>query len=508
MWKHARAWVAAILAIVGGGATVFAWAVASPVGASPDEDYHLASIWCPAIQDGSCSTRTTSNGTVEVAVPAQVVESSGCFQFHSDVSGACTTHIPDQTVWTTRVNKGHYPGGYYSVMHLFVGPDVYHSVIVMRVVNGAIAMVLIGLVVIALPRSGRRLLVYSTLPVCVPLMVYLLASVNPSGWALTGVTVAWFGTYASVVASSRVRTVLSGLLAVVGAAMAASARSDAGVYVCGAVVVAVILFGPKIRRNWWTIVLLVLMVVIGIAGFLSGNQSAAVSPSTVSTNGSLLVAIASVVLSPLFMIDFGAGFFGLNWDDTAMPALVWVPVAILAIGLMILGLRRLNWRKLLAFGGVFFVYMALPTYLFAHSGQLLGHGVQPRYVAPLLPLLLSLALWRPERGGAKRLSLVPTIILSAGLVVAHTVALHVQIRRFVSGLDVSSLNLNSSVQWWHAGPSPLATWLIGAVGFAMVAATLFILRRGGGPRTGDVTLDSPASGQEELGQVRPVPVSN
>ena len=39
-----------ILAVIALIASVFgtgvAWAVSSPIGASPDDDYHLGSIWC------------------------------------------------------------------------------------------------------------------------------------------------------------------------------------------------------------------------------------------------------------------------------------------------------------------------------------------------------------------------------------------------------------------------------------------------------------------------------
>jgi len=496
------------LAIVGGAATVFAWALSSPVGSSPDDDYHMASIWCPAPLDHSCNVRTDSRGVVEVEVPAQVANSSGCYAGNATVSGACTTRIADVNVFTARVNTGQYPGLYYTIMHVFVGPDVYRSVLVMRVVNGAIAIVLIGLVAIALPRSGRRLLAYSTLPVCVPLMIYLVASINPSGWALIGVTVAWFSMYAAFVATSRVRTVLSGLLAVVGAGLAASARTDAGSYLCLAAFVATILFWPRIRFNRPRIVLPLIVALVGLAGFMSGNQSEVLTTGFSGAGGSLILFVSDLVLMPIFMLDFTAGGFGLNWADTVMPAIVCAPVAILAVGLLVLGMRRLDWRKFVSFVCVYGVYFGLPLYLFVRSGFVLGEGLQPRYLAPLLPILMCVALWRPGHGGARRLSRVQTLVLVAGLVLAHTIALHIQIQRFTSGLGVSSLNLNSNVEWWHSGPSPMATWIIGAVGFALITLTLFILRRGGNPQAFSDNPASVLSPEEEPGEQQTVPVSS
>lgn len=34
--------------------TGLGWAVGSPAGSSPDDDYHLGSIWCPRPVEGSC----------------------------------------------------------------------------------------------------------------------------------------------------------------------------------------------------------------------------------------------------------------------------------------------------------------------------------------------------------------------------------------------------------------------------------------------------------------------
>ena len=40
--------------------TGLGWAVSSPLESSPDEDYHLGSIWCPRPADGSCKMDTVN----------------------------------------------------------------------------------------------------------------------------------------------------------------------------------------------------------------------------------------------------------------------------------------------------------------------------------------------------------------------------------------------------------------------------------------------------------------
>jgi len=49
-----------------------AWVVSSPVAGSPDDDYHLGSIWCPRpVASSGCQTRVV-DGVTEVMVPEAV----------------------------------------------------------------------------------------------------------------------------------------------------------------------------------------------------------------------------------------------------------------------------------------------------------------------------------------------------------------------------------------------------------------------------------------------------
>jgi len=152
-------------------------------------------------------------------------------------------------------------------------------------------------------------------------------------------------------------------------------------------------------------------------------------------------------------------------------------VAGLSLALIFLGLRTMDWRKFLAFGGLAGAYVVLPLWILQQGGDIVGNNVQPRYFVPLIPLVVSAALWRPKEGGADSLSIAQTVIMYAGLVIAHTIALFTQIRRFVTGLDGTWLNLDYKAEWWHAGPSPMLTWIMGSAGFAVLALLLFQVRR-------------------------------
>ena len=140
--------------------TGLGWAVSSPVQGSPDEDYHLGSIWCPRPADGSCKMDTV-NGKPVVRVPIAVASDIvDCYTFKSSISAGCVPGYQDSEIgWSARFDKGAYPIGYYHFHHLFVGKDAQTSVLVMRGVNVLIAVALLGTVGFCAPQRLKRPLI-------------------------------------------------------------------------------------------------------------------------------------------------------------------------------------------------------------------------------------------------------------------------------------------------------------------------------------------------------------
>ena len=53
---------------------------------------------------------------------------------------------------------------------------------------------------------------------------------------------------------------------------------------------------------------------------------------------------------------------------------------------------------------------------------------------------------------------------------ANCLALHIQMRRYISGQDVSHLILERNKEWWWNLPvTPNLVWIIGSVGFAAMS---------------------------------------
>ena len=65
---------------------------------------------------------------------------------------------------------------------------------------------------------------------------------------------------------------------------------------------------------------------------------------------------------------------------------------------------------------------------------------------------------------------VQRFLIAGALVAAQAIALHFNIRRYVTGLDVGSFNLNDGIEWWWgSGIAPMVLWAIGSIAFAGLA---------------------------------------
>lgn len=466
-----------------------AWAFASPIGAAPDDDFHLVSIWCADGGSDQClpgsasDTRVVTSGLQDIA----------CYALHAERSGACQKSLALDGVKnlkeTGRGNfYGEYPPVYYGAMRIFAGPDVQFSALVMRLINAALFVVLATALGALLPAARRRTLLWAWLVTLVPLGMFLIPSNNPSGWAITGVGTAFLALLGWFETEGRRRWAL-GALYVVGVVMAAGARGDAAVYAVGATVTVLILTAAK-NRGWALKTILPVVGLLIAVAFLSiaGQAGVATEGFTGSGGATIPVAGSDGVEAPLGGLALAAynllmlpllwtgvwGSWALGWFDTMLPAIVpWAATsAFVAVGFA--GLGQLTWRKALAAGGVFSVLIALPVYVLTAGGDKVGASLQPRYLLPLIVLFAFVLLVEPA-GRVLRFSRVQTFAILGALALANLVALQVNIRRYVTGAAQQGLNLDAHAQWWWSGVpfGPTALWAIGVLAFSGLLVVLW-----------------------------------
>ncbi|CAO1652906.1 DUF2142 domain-containing protein [Salinibacterium sp. NG22] len=463
-----------------------AWAFASPMGAAPDDDYHLVSIWCSTDNPAYCQPGATESARL---VP-QALLSSPCYAFFSEESAACQDRIDfgsTSLVETDRGNfEGEYPPLYYSVMSVFVGDDTMFSVMAMRLFNVFLFVALTAALYMLLPVRRRPVLVWGWLVTTMPLGVFLLASNNPSGWAVAGVGSAWLALLSYYEAESRVARAASAVLVVISVLMAAGSRGDSALYVVGALGVAIILVFENTRRFWLLSLLPVAMGVVAGVFFLSARQTSAgingfagaeagPAAAQAATAADSLAGFGLLAYNLLNVPSLWIGAFGgwdLGWLDTPIPASVvfFGIAAFVAVGFA--GLGVLNWRKAFVVASVGFVLWILPTYVLTQGGDKVGEQVQPRYILPLIVLMGGLLV---VQAGRKSVALgrVQTVAVVVALSAANLVALHMNMRRYVTGNDVPGWNLDAGAEWfWPGAPAPMVVWVVGSLAFAGMVVIL------------------------------------
>lgn len=447
-----------------------AWALSSPVGSSPDDDYHLASIWCPApLSSSGCQTATDATGKLGVRVPGMIAHPA-CYATKSAVSATCQTPIEaEQSVLTTRVDQGDYPPVFYRTLHLLASDHVVRSVLLMRVVNLVLALALLAAATWAAAPAVRSSVGYAVAAAAVPLSTFLVPSVNPTSWAITGLAVFAVALLGLPSAPSRGRQITLAALALIGATMAAGARGDAGVFVVVTAAAAVIAGGWRSWRSGIHLVVLGVALLVGAwsvwsarqVGGVLGSADPAVALTTATVVSSMFLELPGLLLGTT---GFGRG---LGWMDTPMPATTVLGVAVVLAAVFFHGLGTMDRRKALAVTIVLATMTGIPVLVMLRQGLTVGNSIQPRYIQPLLAPLLLVALAR-----APRLGRIPSLLIAGALTLANSAALWVNLTRYTQGLRLITDPVPAETWWWAAGPGPVAVWALGSIAFAVAVGFL------------------------------------
>lgn len=503
--KAARLAIFPVLALV----ALFAWGLSSPPGSSPDEDYHLVSVWCGQGEDpGRCE----DDGRVGERTVLEGLPKAPCFAFRADQSAECQDEWfaedseDGDLIRTDRGNfEGNYPPVFYFTMNFLVGDDIPASVLVMRLVNAAIFVGLVAATFGLLPRHRRPMLLLGTVVTLVPLSTFLIPSINPSSWAVISGTVAFPALVGFFETRGRRRIGL-GVVVALAVLLGAGARADAALYLAIAVVLAVLLSTPW-RQSWKLLALPVALVLACAAAYLSSGQSAAASNSVGGPNDETMSTAAQLFFNVLNAPTLWAGAFGtwgLGWLDTTLPAIVFVLGMFVYGAVVFTGVRHLNARKGIALGLIVAALWFIPVWVLLQTSDLVGVGVQPRYLLPLLVLLAQVALYRLEPGHLE-VSRTQLWCFAAALSATNAVALHANFRRYVTGADIIGPDLDAGREWWWSTPiPPNAVWLVGSIAFALA---MVLCVRALAPRRDEEELPPPPApaevgGPRELADAR------
>ncbi|WP_316930277.1 DUF2142 domain-containing protein [Schaalia sp. JY-X159] len=442
------------------------WALVSPVGGSPDDDYHLGSTWCPnPVEGGSCDVVVSNGEVTKIVVPETVYMSQDCWAFHPETSAACTDDLADDVyVPSYRFDDGAYPPGYYRFHHTLVGPDVHRSVVMMRFANvilGLGGVVAVG--ALSAPRA-RQNLILATVAAWVPMGVYFVASNNPSSWAISGVLI-YGGALVSAAGSSHWRRWTLLAFAVMGAGMAMMSRPDAAFYLL-IVTLALWLLVPFRKNLMPEVILSGIATGLGLLVLLSSTQADNLTGDggwPVDLNASTLeVLVDNIASLPAYAASLWGLGMGPGWLDVPLTGWATLVMVIVFGALLFAGAHDISWRNGFAAMVVFGALYGIPVVSMTLRHVAPVTYYQGRYMLPLLAF--ALLVWvQPGTKKPLGLSLGQTIGIAGIASVANASALATTILRFASGVTSDGMSSAAGEPWWPWAIGPRVVWIVGAL---------------------------------------------
>ena len=469
------------LVAFGAMVTLGSWALSSPPGSGPDDEYHLSSIWCAHGYRMQFCEKSTS--IYEVKIPLQLHRNGGprtvfCYAGNSQISARCIRNLDAEAVTklesSKRFNTSYIAKNFYKANGFFVSPNVNASILKMRFFQIAIFFALIGFVIYS---SGERkwAVLLALFVGMVPAGLFIIPSTSPSSWAIVGVVLAGLcamNFFISLKRSHRVAAVLGFIVA--------------------------LLFTRNVRGD--INIMLAICVSLGaLSGFLirEADSSHKFDRAKLLKLGFLLVpgllyvhlkifslypwSVVRFILngsfysfsndSPQVFLGFLGGSIQLGSADFAPTPVVLILMSVGFATFIVITARFVPLKvKIVSSFGLSLIFFM--SYWFSMGAI----GLASRYVMAIY--LVSLATFSSSAVASRRLinfqfskSSLSTIFLAVSL--AQSLSLHQSIRRYVTGTNVAGWNLNLGAQWWWTyGPSPMTIWLIGSVGFGVA---LFIV---------------------------------
>jgi hypothetical protein len=469
-----RAWwwvTFALLAAIGG-----AWALASPLGAAPDEPSHVITAVAMAHGQFRGSPITTAQGQDLIAgrggreggaasayrsVTVPQIYGTwnwGCDTFQADKPATCRTFAGSDAAAHAVTPVMWYPPAYYLVVGTVarVAPAGPMAVYVMRFVSVALFAALVASGATSLLRTRRRgLALVGLLVALTPMCFFLGSSVNPSGLEIAAGVSLWCS--GAVLAFEAGEHVDPRLVARVGCAATVLilARHPGPFWAALIVALVVALMSPEGRRRVtraravrrWA----------GVAGVATAGQLAWLAWAQ-PFNGSHTIFRQALTTADALRGTIGAGGDWLHqmvgnfgWLDSPAPfgsVALWL---VALGGLVLLAVLFGGRRELRVLGLTIAASVLVPIAAATEEARTIGLHWQARYQLPVVvgvPVLAALTAARGVRDrDAGRVATVARVTAFL-VVVGSLLAFDQNLRRYTVGLD------GSIAYWLHPAWSP------------------------------------------------------
>lgn len=463
------------------------WALATPIGGAPDEPAHL--IKAASVVRGQLVGEPGPQGSI-VQVPQYVAftHAQTCYAFAPDQSAGCIPETPADSA--ALVDAPTTAGLYNPLYYALVGwPSLVleggKGILAMRLVSAVVASLFLALALALISGWRRAVLPAVGFAVAVtPMVLFLGGTVNPNSVEIAATLAAFVGVLTIVRAPEGARLLPASAIAVASAAVAANMRGLSLLWLAVALLVPLLLAGRErivalLRRRPVQILVAGTVLAAVAAGIwlLSTNSLGSdiddpLDPSTAPGVGtSPLFGFVWTLFSTFEYAQGTVGIFG--WLDTPAPTFVYFVWALLAGGLLALGLVLLRGRALVMSVVLVAALVLLPPVLqgiYIESGGVIWQG---RYILPIFVCaLVAVATGLSDRLNLTRADATRLLVLVAALwSFAQIQAFATALRRYAVGYHAGWLDLLSP-QW--APPGGIFFSLI-AFGLAAAAAGLALV---------------------------------
>jgi hypothetical protein len=409
-----------------------AWAIATPLAASPDEPAHL--IKAAAVVRGELiGTPTKEPAETRVSVPIGLAQANNwpCYAVDVHSDGACLKGVANGSELAEVTTKA---GLYNPIYYALVGwpslltDNTTAMVLGMRMVSALICTAFLALAFVVLLRmTGRAIVALAFLGATTPMLFFLAGAVNPNALEVV-TTIALLVLLLDLVrghvgppsAAALTGVAVSGLLL-------ANTRSISPVWMALVAAIVLVYASPTnllalLKR--WSVRVTVSVLAVGVLLSLAWT----LSTGTLSALGTFpgagqLSPVQGFFLTLTRIIDPGIiGYFG--WLNIPGPLFIYALWSTLAMGLTIMALavgrRRAIWAVIVGAGGV----IILPAIIQGLSINGSGYIWQGRYALAAFACLVIIAgvvvgARFPTGTTVRRAYLITAILVGFGQVLAY-----------------------------------------------------------------------------------------
>lgn len=477
----ARPWLTGLLVFLGLALASGAWAVSTPLGASPDEPSHI--IKAASVARGQfIGDPTDRPATTRVTVPGDLAGAAkwACYAFRQDTPASCQGAFPSGPDTTAETSAGLYNPVYYTLVGWpsLMTDNAKAAVFGMRAVSAVLCSAFLTIGFVALRRL--RIPFFAgvvTFAVTTPMVLFLNGAVNPNGLEIAS-GVALLSVLLALVRGegSEGRGLLLALT-VISAAVLANMRGLSPLWV--AIIGVIALVGarpgrlPELLRRpgtWVTLGGIAVTTGFALAWILGTNTLNAMGTYPGAGSTPWYYAFVTMVLNRTVDPGF-VGVFG--WLDTFPPGYVLAVWGALAGGLVLVALVVARGRLLGAFVVAAASLILVPAVTQAGSVMRSGYIWQGRYALVAYACIVIVGgLVLAERfdravlvsGFLRRAVWTVTVVVTS----AQLLSIAFTIKRYSLGADAEWVKFIRHPGWLPPGGGLI--WLIAlVVGFAVVA---------------------------------------